>query len=612
MQYFSAVSLSVMAALCACQQGNGLRIDQRAGSSEQHLTILATNDIHGAMEAETKALGGFAFWSGAVKAIRAGLSAQFGSDGDVILVDAGDQFQGTLLSNYSEGLRTLQILQSMGYDAAVPGNHAYDFGPIGWDVDQSTDPTKRLQSLEKAAEATHFPFLSANTYLKSSLHDSTGKQVQVDSTLCAPIAGSSAIDWSRAQQPSFIRPYRVVERAGIRVALIGIDDPRTQKTTTADNVEDLCFADEYESYVRAHRELESKADVFVLIIHRGNTDREKPVTELVTRLTSSGQRLVDAVISGHTHYTYHLSVNQVPIVQSGANGISFGRVDLVWDPSQGQVLREKTVMAAGLRLYHDRCPPAAQFCKTGANKTVFYEGQKVTPDADAQKLIDEARKEVAPLADRVVGYADEEIRRERINESALLNIVTDLLRFTAKADVAVLNTGGVRENLKQGPVNYELLFRTIPFSNHALVIGPVSTEKLLEALTYSARTCGSYGALMQSGLKVKIERTCSPGRDSGIDPNARVLEVQTVEGELIYRAKPNPVLVKREFNVVSVDFLINQGEGLTAFVGIPVLRDIGILRDALAERLAEKPPHWQNKIDGRWVNVINSGRGNNR
>ncbi len=100
------------------------------------ITILATNDIHGGIEPNVSkdgtSEGGLAAFSGTVQAIKTGLKSKLGDQVGVLVVDAGDQFQGTLISNYNEGRLVLQTMSQVGYDVAITGNHDYDFGPVGW------------------------------------------------------------------------------------------------------------------------------------------------------------------------------------------------------------------------------------------------------------------------------------------------------------------------------------------------------------------------------------------------------------------------------------------------------------------------------------------------
>ena len=155
------------------------------------ITILATNDIHGGIEPTTGSdgtvVGGLAALSGVVKAIRAGLKNKLGERGGVLVVDAGDQFQGTLISNHNEGQLVFKAMSHVGYDVAIAGNHAYDFGPAGWLEDEPNTPDQDPRGALKAALTyANFPLISANTFLRSSLRDATGNQVQVDQQGCVP------------------------------------------------------------------------------------------------------------------------------------------------------------------------------------------------------------------------------------------------------------------------------------------------------------------------------------------------------------------------------------------------------------------------------------------
>src|SRR5262249_22653830 len=109
------------------------------------ITILATNDIHGGIEPslanDGTVEGGLAAFSGVVQAIKAGLKQKLGDQAGVLVVDAGDQFQGTLISNINEGRLLFQVMSQVGYDVAITGNHDYDFGPVGWLNDQVTPTT---------------------------------------------------------------------------------------------------------------------------------------------------------------------------------------------------------------------------------------------------------------------------------------------------------------------------------------------------------------------------------------------------------------------------------------------------------------------------------------
>jgi 5'-nucleotidase len=583
------------------------------------ITILATNDIHGGVEPnllkDGTIEGGLAAFSGTVQAIKAGLKRKLGDQAGVLVVDAGDQFQGTLISNYNEGRLVLQAMSQVGYDVAITGNHDYDFGPVGWLEDEVTPTTvdKDPRGALKAALAyARFPLVSANTFLRSSLRDARGNPVQVDPQGCDPIAETGqpppVIDWSRATSPEFLKPYLIKDVGGVRVVVVGIDNVLTPTTTTPANVSDLCFERETDAYLRIRTQLDGKADVFVLLIHDGNAGTQS-LSTLVQTLTSAPHpahgAVVDAVISGHTHYTYNVTVAGVPVIQSGANGKAYGRVDLVYDPKLGAVDQSKTKSYAGVDTFPTKCANEAKdFCAIdAATHAVTYEGEPFRNDDAIVELIAKERQKIAPVAGQVLGKATAEVTTDYINESPLADTLTDLLRRISMADVALMNTGGIRSPLEPGDVTYEDFFRVIPFNNHGVVIGPMKASNLLKALARSAEACGDFGALMQSGLKVEIQKDCNPASGKvGTDTNAKLMHVETLGGKvLLDLAVPPTTGDDPILTVATLDFLAAGGSGYSMLKGVPQLQDLGIIREAMKDLLAKAPATFTAGMDGRWA-----------
>src|SRR5262245_38236546 len=91
------------------------------------LTIIGTNDLHGHVMAEGD-FGGVALLGGYLKIVRAERAAD---GGGVLLLDGGDEFQGTMESNLNEGHAVVEAFNLLGYDAMAIGNHEFDFGPVG-------------------------------------------------------------------------------------------------------------------------------------------------------------------------------------------------------------------------------------------------------------------------------------------------------------------------------------------------------------------------------------------------------------------------------------------------------------------------------------------------
>ncbi|MBS1963671.1 MAG: 5'-nucleotidase C-terminal domain-containing protein [Bdellovibrionales bacterium] len=586
------------------------------GSDELLVSILGTNDIHGAIEPRVskdgKTFGGMAFWAGAVKAVRDGVAKEYGDKGGVLVLDGGDQFQGTLLSNYSEGALMFSLLGDVGYDAMVPGNHDYDFGPEGWLVDQVTPDSKDKDPrgvIKKLANSAPFPLLSSNAYVKASIRTFDGKPATIDSQGCG---SDQPLDWSRAERPEFLKSYLLREVAGLRVAIIGLDNPITPTTTTPANVSDLCFRDAAEEYKSVRESLEGKADLFVLVIHDGDINNEKNLTNLLVKLEAYRPDAVDAVIGGHTHQVNKIEKNGVYAIQSGSSGAMFGRIDLVVDAKTKKVVRTRA--AAGAMLFQSDCDSQIKtFCELPNATDVNYEHEKIAASASALAKIEDGKKDIAPMTGRNLGYADATIAKDPINESGLVNLLTDAYRRASGADVAMINTGGVRTSIAPGPFTYEALYAISPFNNRAVVLGPVKVSTLLKIVSRAAKSCGKSGPVLASGIRVTYERgDCKQTDADGNDPQSRVVTIALADkadgskdGKLLYDARdPNKVFVSDDtVTIATLDFLEAGGSGYVEFKEAPRMADLGIFRELVADELAKNPGKLEDKLDGRYRNL---------
>ncbi|MBC7385627.1 MAG: 5'-nucleotidase C-terminal domain-containing protein [Cryobacterium sp.] len=577
--------------------------------NEVLISILGTNDFHGAIAPKTsrngESLGGMAFWSGAVRSIREGVKAAYGERGGVLLLDGGDQFQGTLLSNSSEGALMFSLLNDAGYDAIVPGNHDYDFGPEGWLVDQlspgeSGDPRG---AVKKLAGMANFPMLSANTYLKASLKNLDGKSAKVENVGCT---SNEILDWSHAERPEFLKPYLIKIVAGVRVAIVGLDNPLTSTTTTIANVSDLCFRPALAEYQSIRTELEGKADLFVIVIHDGDINQDKKLTTLLTDIRKWRADGVDAVIGGHTHQVNRIDVDGVFAIQSGSSGERFGRIDLVFDRSTGKVAREKTHVAAGALLLSEGCDLQTDFfCAKKSAVRVTYDCSEVQESPTALEKIAVGEGKIRPMISRFLGTASFEVSKNYDKEGALTNFLTDVFRRAAGTDIAIINAGGVRTSIPPGRFTYEKLFQILPFNNHAVVLSPMKVSTLVKILEMTSKSCGKHGAVLASGIQVTYRRSDCKSAVDGEDLGAQLLTVQLNDGSVLYDVtdSANPVIHERSLRVATLDFLEAGGSGYVGFSEAPLEKELGIFRELLADELAKDPGVIAPTIDGRFKNV---------
>jgi len=169
------------------------------------LSIIGTNDLHGGV-LPRDGRGGLALLGGYLRNLRA---ARARDGGAVLLIDAGDMFQGTLESNLNEGAAVVAAYNALGYAAAAVGNHEFDFGPVGPVATPRTEADDPRGALKARASEARFPFLAANL-----LETATGRPV----------------GWPN------VRPTAIVQTAGVTVGIIGVMTREALTATTAANV----------------------------------------------------------------------------------------------------------------------------------------------------------------------------------------------------------------------------------------------------------------------------------------------------------------------------------------------------------------------------------------
>ena len=150
----SAATVAACLALNACSLSAGTAAGPGAPVT---LSIIGTNDVHGGILA-TDDRGGLALFGGYLRNLRAARAG----DGAVLLIDAGDMWQGTMESNLSEGAVVVEAYNQLGYTAATIGNHEFDFGPEGEPATPRGPDDDPRGSLKARARMARFPMLAAN------------------------------------------------------------------------------------------------------------------------------------------------------------------------------------------------------------------------------------------------------------------------------------------------------------------------------------------------------------------------------------------------------------------------------------------------------------------
>jgi 2',3'-cyclic-nucleotide 2'-phosphodiesterase (5'-nucleotidase family) len=525
--------------ISAVWSGGGASAQQPPGPVT--ISIVGTNDLHGGV-LPRDGRGGLAQFGGYVSNLRAARARDFGA---VLLIDAGDMFQGTLESNLGEGADVVAAYNTLGYAAAAIGNHEFDYGPVGEAAtprQPGDDPRGALKA--RAAEA-RFPFLSANL-----IDTATGQPV----------------NWPN------VRPSVIVEAAGVRVGIIGLATTATPATTIAANVRGLTIAPLAPTITAEATKLRAAgATVVIVTAHAGGSctkfDNPADLTsceaddEIMDAARAVPPGLVDVIVAGHIHQRMAHEVAGIAIIESMSNGRAFGRVDLRIDRGTGQV--------AGRRIF----PPHEMW------QEPMYEGAAITPSLAVEQALAPAVERARTLKAQPVGVVlDTPIRRSPTAESPLGNLFADLMRASVPgSDVAMSNSGGVRADLAAGPLTYGRFYEAMPFDNRLVEIRLTGAQlKKVFENNFAQALVG----IPVSGIRV-IGR-CESG----------ALHVALV------RLSGAQVRDDESLEVVTNDFIASGGDRILSPLGDLQSTDVpgqAVMRDAMVAQLRKRGGHLKDR-----------------
>ncbi|QRR00492.1 bifunctional metallophosphatase/5'-nucleotidase [Dyadobacter sandarakinus] len=266
-----------------------------AKSPVVQLTILHTNDVHSRIEpfpmdgSRNQGMGGTARRAALIEKIRR-------EQDNVLLLDAGDIFQGTAYFNLYGGELEMKIMSSMGYDAGTMGNHDFDNGIAGF-----------VKQLPHA----NFPFLVSN------------------------------YDFSNTELKGRTQDYKVFRKQGLRIGVFGLGI-QLEGLVNRKNYGDTIYLDPIRkaNEVAAFLKNEAHCDLIICLSHLGYKYKENKVSDQVL---AASTRHIDLIIGGHTH-TFMKAPEQIAnldgkpatINQVGFAGINLGRLDYFFDKKSGK------------------------------------------------------------------------------------------------------------------------------------------------------------------------------------------------------------------------------------------------------------------------------------
>nr|XP_046228876.1 snake venom 5'-nucleotidase-like [Scatophagus argus] len=535
-----------------------------SSSAAWDLVLLHTNDVHARVEETNEHSGkckssssgcfaGVSRRATMIKRIRS-------SESNVLLLDAGDQFQGTVWFNYYKGAEAAHFMNKLGYDAMAFGNHEFDNGVEGL--------------MKPFLEQVKFPVLSCN--------------IKPDQTV-PPAFGSSYL------------PYKIVAVGGERVGVVGFTSQETPALTQLGT--QLKFEDEVEALQLQVNKLQTLGVNKIIALGHSGLPVDQEIAQKV--------RGVDVVIGGHSNtflFTgsppssevpagpYPLMVKaddgrQVPVVQAYAFGKYLGYLKVTFDDA-GNVVR-----STGNPILLDSSIPQ---------------------DPEVLADVDEWKKSLANYSAQVVGrtlvFLNGTTEECRFRECNLGNLICDAMvsnniRFPDdtqwnQISASILNGGGIRTSVDErsgnGSITMEDVMSILPFGG-TVDLMQLNGSTLREVFEHSAKRHGQgKGEFLQvSGFHVEFDVSKPPGSRVRslliLCTKCRVPHYEPVENETVY-------------TVVVPSFLAMGGDGYSMIKDEALKHNSGDLDISVVSNYIMQRRQVYPSVEGR-IRIFNSAPG---
>lgn len=551
-------------------------------AAEQDIVILYTNDVHCAVD-DNLGYAGLSLYKKEMQK----------TTPYVTLVDAGDAIQGAPIGTLSEGEYIIDIMNQVGYDFAIPGNHEFDF--------QVPRLLELNQKLNCHYTSCNFMDLTNNT--------------------------------------TVFQPYQIFDYGDTQVAFVGATTPESFTKSTPSYFQDsngnyiygFC---EDETGAALYQQIQTSvdaavaegADYVVLVGHlgtNGSTERWSAPT-VIQNLSN-----VDAVIDGHSHETYDQKLTDkdgqtVLLAQTGTKLAQIGKLTIKPDGTMVNELVSQIPAPEGLtssyvvqsgdslsriskrllgsyqrwpEIYHlnrDRIKDP-NVISIGMNLqipgTVITSESGVYQDPDTANFIKNIQSQFQATLETVIGHTSVDLtindpatgqRAVRSAETNLGDLSADAYRQIAGAQIGLANGGGCRAGIDAGDITYEDALTVFPFGNSVCLI-EATGQQIKDALEMGSRLAPEEngGFLQVSGLSYTIDTSVPSNVE--LDEKGNFVKVNGAYRVTDILVDGQPLDLNKTYTVASHNYmLLEAGDGMTMFKGANVLKkDIAVDVDAL-------------------------------
>ncbi|MBP3477800.1 MAG: bifunctional metallophosphatase/5'-nucleotidase [Lachnospiraceae bacterium] len=493
----------------------------------QDIIILYTNDVHCAVRDDIGYAGLAAYkeWCGEKTPY-------------VTLVDCGDALQGDVIGTISQGEYPVEIMNRVGYDYAVLGNHEFDYG---------------MERLSELLEQSNAKYLGCNIRYTGS-----------DQTFLSRLAA-----------------YEIVTYGDVKVGLIGVSTPESiVKSVPAyfcdengNYVYDFCGESGEELYECVQENvdacIEEGADYVVVLAHLGTDEASSPFSSVDLIANTNG---IDVLLDGHSHSVISCDVvknaggGNVLLSSTGTGLNNIGRLTITADGN----------IQTGL---------IGEYPETDSEVLSYIESMEEAYESELDQSI--AVTDV-PLTIS----SDSGVRLIRNRETNLGDFCADAYRAVSGAEIALVNGGGIRADLEAGEITYGDILGVHPYGN-TLCVAKATGQEIWDALEMASRltfsdvsdgenAIGENGGFLQvSGLQYTIDTSVesmvevdAQGNFISCGDNRRVKDVMVLQENGSYtNLEPDKI-----YTVASHNYLIKEGgDGLNMFMDNELIVDEGML-----------------------------------
>ena len=476
------------------------------------------------------------------------------------------------MGSISDGTAIIDIMNKVGFDVSILGNHEFDYG---------------IEELSILGENITSKYISSNFCYKKN-------------------------------KTSVYNPYKIIEKGGKKIAFIGVITPLTFSKTYLSSIKDSNGEEVYdflagnngqELYDRVQENInkvrnEEGADYVILLTHIGMDVEQYTSNELLSKVQN-----VDAVLDGHTHKIYNttskdMDNKDIHISQTGTKLASIGKLI---------IKNDGTIESENIQVIPEPSDKTNATKLTRGNKEIWVNKDMNDYINNKFSIYEKELNEVYGSNDydliiRPEGTTDSHFIYCRYQECTVGNLLADAFKSTGNSNASFVNGGAVRNSLYKGNLTRSQIMSVAPFFNN-VIVKVLPGQCILDALEFgvSRYPSASGGFPQVSGISYNIDSsinstvvTDSQGVFMNVTGQRRVNNVK-INGEDL---DPN-----KNYSVAMSDFIGNGGDGYKMFAEYEVSQE-GLLTDTdslsyfIKNDLNGKIPSEYKDLQGR-INFFN-------